>query len=109
MDLLKELQNKASIKSNTKTDRDITEMFYHSREWRKIRKEVLARDKRECQVCKDLGRVTLDNLLVHHIYTLEFYFNKRLDIDNLITVCHSCHENIHCRFKVNKWKHDEYF
>lgn len=50
MDLLKELQNKASIKSNTKTNKNITESFYHSKEWRKVRPQVLARDKRECQV-----------------------------------------------------------
>lgn len=109
MNLLKELQQKAQIKSNNKTDKDITESFYHSKEWRKVRREVLARDKRECQICKSLGKVTIDNLLVHHIYILEYYFYKRLDIDNLITVCHSCHEMIHDRYKVNKWKEDEYF
>lgn len=50
MDLLKELQQKAQIKSNNKTDKDITKSFYHSKEWRKVRPQVLARDKRECQV-----------------------------------------------------------
>lgn len=50
MDLLKDLQQKAQIKSNNKTDKDITELFYHSKEWRKVRPQVLARDKRECQV-----------------------------------------------------------
>lgn len=50
MDLLKDLQNKASIKSNNKTDKDTTETFYYSKEWRKVRPQVLARDKRECQV-----------------------------------------------------------
>ena len=109
MNLLKDLQQKAQIKSNIKTDKDITELFYHSKEWRKVRKKVLARDKRECQVCKDLGKVTVNNLLVHHIYILEYYYNKRLDIDNLVTVCHGCHELIHDRYKVNKWKEDEYF
>ncbi len=50
MDLLKDLQNKASIKSNNKTDKDITESFYHSKEWREVRPIILTRDKRECQV-----------------------------------------------------------
>lgn len=109
MDLLKDLQQKANIKSNSKTDKNITEMFYHSKEWRQVRKEVIKRDKKECQVCKSLGKVTVNNLLVHHIYILEYYYNKRLDIDNLVTVCHSCHELIHNRYKVNKWKEDEYF
>lgn len=109
MNLLKELQQKAQIKSNIKTDKDITERFYHSKEWRKVRREVLLRDKKECQVCRNFGKVTLDNLLVHHIYILEYYYNKRLDVDNLVTVCHSCHELIHNRYKVNKWKNDEYF
>jgi 5-methylcytosine-specific restriction endonuclease McrA len=50
MDLLKDLQQKAQIKSNNKTDKDITELFYYSKEWRKVRTQVLKRDKRECQV-----------------------------------------------------------
>lgn len=50
MDLLKELQEKASVKSDIKVDEDITESFYHSKEWRAVRPQVLARDKRECQV-----------------------------------------------------------
>lgn len=50
MNLLKELQQKAQTKSNNRTDKNITELFYYSKEWRKVRREVLARDKRECQV-----------------------------------------------------------
>lgn len=50
MNLLKELQYKASIKSNNRVDKDITESFYHSKEWRKVRSQVLLRDKKECQV-----------------------------------------------------------
>lgn len=109
MNLLKELQYKASIKSNNRVDKDITESFYHSKEWRKVRSQVLLRDKKECQVWKSFGKVMVHNLLVHHIYILEYFFDKRVNIDNLVTVCHSCHELIHNRYKVNKWKEDEYF
>lgn len=69
--------------------------FYQSHTWRNKRTFILDRDNRECQTCKANGKLTLENLMVHHRYVLEYYPDKSLDNTNLITVCQSCHNKIH--------------
>lgn len=95
--MLETLINKAKkITSNTEyQSKAKRNEFYWSSDWRKMKRKVLARDHVECQVCKHQGKVTTDNLLVHHILTLEYYPSERLNEDNLITVCHACHNKIH--------------
>ena len=41
--------------------------FYSSYGWRKIREQIRERDNNECQDCKKKGKVTIDQLEVHHI------------------------------------------
>ena len=83
----------------TPADRD---RFYWSRDWFYKREEIKARDNHECQVCKSEGKVTLKELIVHHIKPLEFYPDSKLDDDNLITVCQACHNRIHFE-RVVRW------
>ena len=87
---------------------DVKNKFYWSSEWRKLKSKVLIRDNNECQVCKSMGKVTLNHLIVHHIKPIEYYPSMRLDKDNLITVCIECHNKIH-GMKANKWKDDEWW
>lgn len=57
--------------------------------YRELRKRILDRDGWRCQHCGSLS-----NLEVHHIQ-----FRSRLGNDeesNLITLCVSCHNNLHC-------------
>ncbi|WP_447402337.1 HNH endonuclease [Lysinibacillus sp. fkY74-1] len=71
--------------------------FYRSYEWQKMRDYVFKRDLGLCQPCLELGTYTTGDV-VHHIVELrdgEEGWSKRLDEDNLETVCHSCHNNIH--------------
>ena len=81
-------------------DRDA---FYNSQTWRNKRESIVVRDNNECQVCKDNGKVTLTNLIVHHIQPLEFHPELKLDDDNLLTVCLSCHNSIHTSAAVKVW------
>jgi len=53
---------------------------------RKVRQEVLERDGK-CMLC---GR-TVNGLHVHHINP-----GKDSTPDNLITLCRSCHQAVHC-------------
>lgn len=82
--------------------------FYNSRAWRNKRLEIIERDNRECQRCKELGKLTIseDNILeVHHIEHLKDRPDLALDDDNLITLCISCHNHYHDRYnnvKANK-------
>lgn len=92
--------------------------FYKSNAWQVIRQRALNRDNYECQRCKSLGRVTVDDLNkhksldVHHIKDLIDRPDLAYDLDNLVTVCVKCHNYLEDRFqqkkiKENKWAHDE--
>ena len=102
--------------------------FYTSYRWKKLRKEVSARDNYECQECKREGKVFINHggmnkrgtrkkitLIVHHIKELKDYPELAEDMDNLETVCVNCHNKMHDRYyrwvhwepKKNKWHEDE--
>ena len=64
--------------------------FYHSREWEQIRLAVLARDNYLCQHClrdKKITRATV----IDHVIPLLVDWSKRLDMDNLQSLCQACH------------------
>ena len=65
--------------------------FYVGRAWRRCRKLVLQRDNYLCPACLRQGRMTVATE-VHHIIPLEDRHDLALDIDNLMSLCHECHE-----------------
>ena len=77
--------------------------FYVSPEWRRLRREVLAADKGECQICKAKGFYKPANH-VHHVNYVrkhpELALSKTyVDDDgnvkrNLVSVCKECHETV---------------
>lgn len=83
---------------------DETKLFYESRFWRKLRKEVLIEDKYECLHCKQNGKYTRA-VVCHHINYLKLHPELALETHykdddgnvkrNLISLCHNCHEHIH--------------
>ena len=58
----------------------------------KKRNQIKKRDKYLCQLCLKDNIYTYDNLQVHHIIPLAKDYNKKLDSDNLITLCRMHHE-----------------
>ncbi|WP_186430891.1 HNH endonuclease [Clostridium sp. BSD9I1] len=79
------------------------EEFYNSKYWRKLRKEVLAEHKGECQICKSRGFYTEANT-VHHVQYVrkhprlalsKTYIFQGKEYKNLIPLCHDCHEEVH--------------
>lgn len=64
--------------------------FYNSKQWKKLRYKLMRECNGLCQVCWALGRLR-NATSVHHIVKLRTDFDKRLDEDNLICVCDSCH------------------
>lgn len=68
--------------------------FYHSQEWKAARLQVLERDAYRCQVCKRAGRLTVADT-VHHIIPVKVDSSKRLDLDNLESICRACHNAEH--------------
>lgn len=83
---------------NMKVSKDKRIKFYKSSKWIKKRKEILERDNNECQSCKNKGLATVGQstkLDVHHIKHLENNWDLRLNNDNLITLCVTCHNLEH--------------
>ncbi|MCM1579170.1 MAG: HNH endonuclease [Ruminococcus sp.] len=76
-------------KSKRKYDR-ITR-FRSSAAWKKVREQAAERDLHLCRVCLREGRYDTD-IQVHHIISLAADFDKRCDIDNLISLCSYHHE-----------------
>lgn len=62
--------------------------------WQQKREAIKARDHYLCQVCRREfpARFTFDGLQVHHAVPLEEDYDRRLDDDNLITLCERHHE-----------------
>ena len=63
--------------------------------YKAICKEVLSRDSWRCQNCG-----TAENLQVHHIQSRSKLGHDRLE--NLITLCVSCHESLHRKIGISK-------
>ncbi|RWR06739.1 HNH endonuclease signature motif containing protein [Siminovitchia fortis] len=68
--------------------------FYNSKAWQVCRSIALARDNYLCQECLKQGKITPYNV-VHHIKSRKEYPELALDVDNLICVCHKCHNESH--------------
>lgn len=71
--------------------------FYNTKAWKQIRLERLARDNYLCRRCKKRN-LLIPATMVHHIKPLEDYPELALELDNLISLCNDCHEQI-----TNRW------
>lgn len=68
--------------------------FYNSALWLNKRAEALDRDNNECQKCKARGLFSPANC-VHHKEHVKQHPELALDLDNLISLCNSCHDEEH--------------
>lgn len=73
---------------------DCLDRFYWSKEWRKLRKEAIKRDKGECQHCKAKGIYT-KGTEIHHIKEVKDHPGLALELANLLTLCKECHNKVH--------------
>lgn len=92
--------------------------FYHSKYFKKVKKEVLSELHYECVKCKEKGKLTIiredkkRSGVVHHIKYVRDYPELALSkyyIDEegnkqrqLIILCNECHEIEHSRFAKNE-------
>ena len=77
-----------SYERNSKAD-----IFRNTKVWQRKRNEIRQRDLNMCRYCFLIKhRITTQRLSVHHICPLAVDFDKRLDNNNLITLCSQCHE-----------------
>lgn len=71
--------------------------FYNTRKWKSKRAAILKRDLYQCRNCKRFGRIVPANT-VHHSIPLESRADLKLDDRNLLSLCTTCHEQMHNKF-----------
>lgn len=85
-------------KTYKKKDRDSkADKFRKSKRWTDKSIEIRVRDRYLCRVCmanlyNTVNQFNYDKLEVHHIIPISEDYNKRLDNDNLITLCNYHHK-----------------
>jgi len=92
--------------------------FYKSKDWIRLKRQVLSDQHHECQVCKAKGIVTrydengkllqtvhhVNHVRVHPELALSRYYvdEQGHKQENLLTVCKVCHNRLHDRFEGSK-------
>lgn len=79
-------------------DRYLNQYFYTSKEWKKFRRDIIARDM-GCDLGVN-GREIYSSIMIHHItpITVEDILERRkclLDPENVICCSHNTHQAIH--------------
>lgn len=65
------------------------------RKWRELRLKVIKRDGAICLRCLNkFGIINQDSLTVHHIKSRKHYPELMWDIENLITLCMCCNNQL---------------
>ncbi|MDF2605912.1 MAG: endonuclease family protein [Bacillales bacterium] len=64
-----------------------------------LRNQALLRDNHECQKCKAKGKYHKADC-VHHIAELKLFPQFALDLDNLRSLCNTCHNEEHGRLNI---------
>ena len=71
--------------------------FRWTRQWQRKRNEIKQRDLNLCQICirelyNTIYKYNTEELEVHHNVPINEDYNKRLDNNNLLTLCDSHHK-----------------
>jgi len=66
----------------------------HSIEYIEWRNAVGRRDKSKCRFCK-----SRKSIVAHHVKSFRDYKKLRFEVDNGITLCRSCHTELHAKNK----------
>ena len=82
-------------RNNTRDSK--ADKFRKTKAWINKSIEIRTRDKYLCQVCinnlyNTINTYNYDKLEVHHIISIKEDYDKRLDNDNLITLCNYHHK-----------------
>ena len=79
------------------------EFDYNSQKWKRKRAKILRRDNYQCRECRRYGRMT-EATEVHHIKHADEYPELAFIDDNLVSLCHACHNKQHPE-KANAMHH----
>lgn len=85
----KQTRNELNIDDSEEMD-ERAEAFYNSRQWRKFRQGILARDRYLCVNCATRGKLSVASD-VHHVVRVKQDWSRRFDPSNCISLCKACH------------------
>lgn len=74
--------------------------FYNSKQWKNTVSIIKQRDKGLCLMCLYNNKISYYNV-IHHIEELKSNKAKALDPNNLICLCHRCHNEVHSNYNKN--------
>lgn len=100
-ELFEEKQKENRAMSNRKYNQSRNKehvRFYKSTEWNLLKNKKLQDTLYKCERCEAIATE------VHHIVELSEDWEKRLDYDNLKSVCLECHNYYHNRFQKKRRK-----
>ena len=92
--VMKEVKRDKNRKYDQYVREDEIVKFYHSREWKRVREIVLIRDNYLCQHCLKENNIKAAEI-VHHMVEIKTDWSKRLIIKNMVSLCNSCHNQLH--------------
>ena len=74
--------------------------FYHTKAWKRLRKDALDRDKHMCQECMrrfEMGLIRKPRRaqMVHHLIPRTERPDLEMHLDNLQSLCWACHNEMH--------------
>lgn len=79
----------------------VLKSFYSSESWQQFRTAIIAERGPVCQKCKKVIANSFDCIL-HHTKELSpenvIDYNISLNPENILIVCHDCHDKVHIRF-----------
>jgi len=68
--------------------------FYNTGDWIRLRVLAMERDNHLCQRCLKSKQLQAAHV-VHHLIEVRDDWSKRLDLSNLESLCHTCHNRHH--------------
>lgn len=68
--------------------------FYNSVAWKRMSASINKKYNGMCLMCLLRDKSITPSDVVHHIETIRERFDKKLEEENLIPLCHRCHNNI---------------
>lgn len=75
--------------------------FYNSKPWKVLSSQIKHQYNGMCAMCLYAGIIS-DSDVTHHIVEIKEDYEKRLDEDNLIPLCHACHNELDINYTEQK-------
>lgn len=88
--------------------RNAPESFYKSPQWKTCRAQYLDKSNHLCERCLAKGLYVPARFVHHKIHLNGSNYRDpkvSLNFDNLLAVCHECHNEIHFRKNERRWRY----